>query len=135
MSEDRARRGLLTARGSERGIGTVLTAFVIGMLALCVVGGLVGYTWVHARHEAQAASDLAALAAAQGAAFGDSDAGACGRAGQVATANGAHLLTCEVVQALDQVGVKVVVRVNIDWFVPGLPGSVDATAYAGNPEK
>ena len=118
----------------DRGVGTALSALVVVVLGLCSVGGLIGYTWVQANREAQSASDLSALAAAQAATFGNQDKDSCEQAERIASANGATLVTCEIVRALDQVGVKVVVQVNIKWPIAGLPEFAESTSYAGNPD-
>lgn len=83
----------------ERGAGTVLgvvavSALLVLGLVLAEVAGL-----VRAHRRAEAAADLAALAAAQ--------AGSCEAAARIATANGATLLGCRVVghDALVEVGV------------------------------
>ena len=80
------------ARG-ERGAATVLVLAMAGLLcfvalAVAGVGGL-----VRAHRSAQAAADLAALAAAVSASDGGD---ACEHAAVVAEANGAGLVSCSV---------------------------------------
>ncbi|MFF8275256.1 Rv3654c family TadE-like protein [Streptomyces lateritius] len=78
----------------DEGMATVWTAFVA--CALCVVFGAVlalGQA-VAARHRAGGAADLAALAAADRALWGER--GACEAAARVAGAQGAALVRCSV---------------------------------------
>lgn len=111
-------------RGSgDRGSGTVLALTVV-MLAglLLVMVSAVGQA-VLARHRAQAAADLAALAAASaqptgGTAPGSADA--CSEAARVASANGARLAGCRA-------GADVVVRVRVG---PSGSGPLPALAPA-----
>lgn len=73
------------------------------MVAALAVAAILGVTLgsaVVARHRAQAAADLAALAAANGLAAGP--ASACARANEIATAMGAMMPSC-VVEELDVV--------------------------------
>jgi len=85
----------MTARATgDRGSATVWVMALSAVLA--VVGAavvLVGAATV-ARHRAEAAADLAALAAAGRAAAGDP--GACGLAEEVTQANAATLVSCSV---------------------------------------
>ena len=79
------------------------------MVAALTIAAVLGVTLgsaVVARHRAQAAADLAALAAANGLTAGPT--GACARAGEIATAMGALMPTC-VIAELDVV-VSVTVR-------------------------
>ncbi|MGW0119047.1 Rv3654c family TadE-like protein [Streptomyces sp. NPDC003327] len=79
---------------ADRGSATVWTAFAA--CVLCVVFGAVlalGQA-VSARHRAGSAADLAALAAADRALWGEREA--CAAAGRVAAAQGAVLVRCEV---------------------------------------
>lgn len=79
------------------------------MVAALTVTAILAVTFgsaVVARHRAQAAADLAALAAANGLTAGP--AAACARAGEIATAMGALMPSC-VVAELDVV-VSVIVR-------------------------
>ncbi|MET9955171.1 Rv3654c family TadE-like protein [Streptomyces sp. NPDC006339] len=85
----------MSSRGrNDRGAATVWTA--LAACALCVVFGAVlalGQA-VTARHRAGGAADLAALAAADRALWGEADA--CAAATRVATAQGAALMRCDV---------------------------------------
>ncbi|MFI9211137.1 Rv3654c family TadE-like protein [Streptomyces sp. NPDC053253] len=75
--------------------------------ALCVVFGAVlalGQA-VAARHRAGGAADLAALAAADRALWGEAEA--CGAASRVAAAQGAELLRCVVLGELAEVTARV----------------------------
>ncbi|HLV58865.1 MAG TPA: Rv3654c family TadE-like protein [Natronosporangium sp.] len=75
-----------------------------------------------ARHQAQAAADLAALAGAPHAARGP--AAACQRAAEIATANRARLVGCRVE------GLDVVVTVEVESTLPA-PRPASAAARAG----
>ncbi len=81
-------------RGSDRGAATVWAAFAA--CALCVVFGavLVLGQAVAARHRAGGAADLAALAAADRALWGEAEA--CAVAARVAAAQSAELVRCAV---------------------------------------
>ena len=57
----------------ERGFATILGAFVIAIIAVTVIGMLYLGGAVVARHRAQSAADLAALAAAQEHALAEKD--------------------------------------------------------------
>lgn len=88
----------------DRGSATLMTMALAGVLlftgaALAVVGGV-----LVAQREAQAAADLASLAAAAAAANGGD---ACAVAAGVATANGAVLASCRVQGREVEVGVTV----------------------------
>ncbi|MFE9682651.1 Rv3654c family TadE-like protein [Streptomyces sp. NPDC006285] len=91
----RARRRLCAPQAApDRGSATIWT---VGALAvLCVVFGavLVMGQAVVARHRAGAAADLAALAAADH--WMDGGTEACGRADQVARAQGTRVVRCAV---------------------------------------
>lgn len=75
--------------GRERGAATVVAVALVGVVLL--VGLALGEVaaWVAAHRRAQAAADLAALAAAAQVA-----ADPCAAATRVATANGARLTSC-----------------------------------------
>ncbi|GHA96651.1 hypothetical protein GCM10010305_45270 [Streptomyces termitum] len=83
----------MVGRG-DRGVATVWTA--VAACALCAVFGLVlvlGQV-VAARHRAGGAADLAALAAADRALWGEAEA--CAAAGRVVVAQGAELVGCRI---------------------------------------
>ncbi|WP_079041917.1 Rv3654c family TadE-like protein [Streptomyces aureus] len=93
-------------RGRDRGAATVWVAFAA--CALCVVFGAVlalGQA-VAARHRAGGAADLAALAAADRALWGEAEA--CAAASRVAAAQGAELVGCAVRGELAEVTARVV---------------------------
>lgn len=78
-------------RRSERGAATVLVVAMAGVLIFVMTGLAAAGGLVTAQREAQAAADLAALAALAGASYVDE---ACVRAREVAIANGAALERC-----------------------------------------
>ncbi|MEO9322731.1 Rv3654c family TadE-like protein [Nocardioides sp. C4-1] len=110
-------------RHDDRGAATLLTVALAGLLlfvgaALGVVGAL-----LVAHRTAQAAADLAALAAAETAARGGD---ACGAAATIATANDAALTSCVVRGREVRVGVEVT---GPRWL--GQTGDLVAEARAG----
>ena len=117
------RRFLRPSRvNDDTGAATVLAALLIAALVAVTLGGIMlGATEV-ARHRAQAAADLAALAAAGRLPLGAE--AACGEALAVATAMRVTLSGCDVVR-LDVV-VTVAVR-TADW----VGGRARAAARAG----
>lgn len=80
--------------GDDTGAATVLGALLIIVLVVLALGGVHLGAAVVARHRAQAAADLAALAAA--AWLADGQSAACRRADAVAVAMHAVLLRCDV---------------------------------------
>lgn len=95
----------MSRRRADRGAATVWTAFAA--CALCVVFGAIlalGQA-VAARHRAGAAADLAALAAADRALWGEADA--CAAAGRVAAAQAAELTRCRVREDIADVTARV----------------------------
>ncbi|MFS8499594.1 MAG: flp pilus-assembly TadE/G-like family protein [Micromonosporaceae bacterium] len=118
----RGRSELRASGGTDRGsasvwclaVGTVLLA--AGLAATSLGAAQV------ARHQAQAAADLAALAGAPQAVRGP-DA-ACQRAAEIAAANRARLVGCRVE------GLDVVVTVEVGSTLPA-PRPASATARAG----
>lgn len=118
---------------ADRGNGTLLGLGLI-LAAVALIGlGLLIQSWVLVQHRVEAAADLTALAVAQQAADQVGQSQACAAGAVVAERNGAVLDDCEVVVALDQVGVKVSVSATLTRRLPGLPGQAHATSYAGNP--
>ncbi|GAB3265335.1 Rv3654c family TadE-like protein [Kineosporia babensis] len=101
----------------DRGSGTVLMLGLAGVASMLMVVALGLGAAVTARHRAAAAADLAALAAI------DSGEG-CPAAGRIATANQAHLASCE--SAPDG---TVVVSVTVK--VAGLGQDARSSARAG----
>ncbi|WP_245727563.1 Rv3654c family TadE-like protein [Streptomyces vietnamensis] len=98
--------GRKAGRGGDRGAATVWAAFAA--CALCVVFGVVlalGQA-VGARHRAGGAADLAALAAADRALWGEAEA--CAAASRVAAAQGAELARCAVRDGIAEVTARVV---------------------------
>jgi secretion/DNA translocation related TadE-like protein len=81
-----------TAVRRERGSATVWTVAVMAVLFMLAVTVMLAGTARVARHRAQAAADLGALAAAR-LAFTEPGRG-CAEAASLAAANGARLLRC-----------------------------------------
>lgn len=100
----------------------MLAAFLVAALAAIMVGGSWVGSAIVARHRAQAAADLAALAAAQRVPAGRT--AACLGAEALAAAMGAAVTRCE----LDHLDVSLVVRVDVG---ARLGGAAVATAKAG----
>ncbi|XRQ16821.1 Rv3654c family TadE-like protein [Actinomadura welshii] len=112
----------MCGRGGDRGAGTIwVLAFAaviwVGAVAAVAVGGVRG-----ARHRADAAADLAALAAAARVAVGED--GACASAGRIAAETGARLARCRVREEV------VEVSVTVDMVVPMGIGAVTVSSRA-----
>jgi secretion/DNA translocation related TadE-like protein len=80
-----------------------------GLVLLTAAGGTARGVAVAARHRAELAADLAALAAAARALDGSSVA--CAVAGEIARANGARLTACRVAGQVAEVNAEVGLRV------------------------
>jgi secretion/DNA translocation related TadE-like protein len=105
----------------DRGSATVWLAGLAALIGLTVTVGTVHGAGVLARHRAETAADLAALAGAVRAA--DGLTGACPTAAQVALRNGGSLTACEESGGDVQVEVSAPVRL-------GRLGVLTATARA-----
>lgn len=116
-------RAVRGARG-ERGSSTVVVAGLISLL--CVIGTAVLVIGMArtARHQAEAAADLAALAAAS--ALLEGDAAPCAAAGEIAARNDASLTGCTIEGQTVQVTVSVAVNLG-RWGI----GEAQARARAG----
>lgn len=120
-------------QGGDRGVATVWGAFAA--CVLCVVFGVVlalGQA-VAARHRAGGAADLAALAAADRALWGETEA--CAAASRVAAAQGAELVRCAVRDGVSEVTARVVrgpyrPEVRSRAGPPGTPPSQGASGAA-----
>ncbi len=111
-----------------------LAVIVIGLLLVVGIGvGSLIMSAVFAERGARSAADLSALAAATEATETLGDDGPCAVAGQVAADNGARVVACEIVRAGSEVAVKIEVAATPHWTMPGLPQTVAAVSYAGNP--
>ncbi|WP_375500476.1 Rv3654c family TadE-like protein [uncultured Jatrophihabitans sp.] len=113
---------------TERQRGSA-TLWVVGCIALLLVVAEVATVRaaaVVARHRAESAADLAALAAAGRIGVDDQS---CTAAGHVATANGARLRTCTVHLAGDGRSGTVLARVVLHVHLP-IAGSRDVVASA-----
>ena len=81
-------------RGRDRG-GATVSVLAVGLLCVLVAGCFAAAgAAIVARHRAQSAADLAALAAAVHVADGPDPA--CGHARRIASANAARLVSCRV---------------------------------------
>lgn len=97
-ARSRAGKARFGPAGCARDTGSASLWVLAGGLLVLVLALAVGLraTAVVARHRAEAAADLAALAAAQGIGVDDTTATMCRRAARIAAANGARLQTCTV---------------------------------------
>jgi secretion/DNA translocation related TadE-like protein len=109
---------------ADRGSATVLTAAAVGVLVLLLGLGLQLGAVTLARHRAETAADLAALAGAHEAVRGTDVA--CDRAGTIATGNGARWVDCRV----DGWAVTVVAGVSCRCM-PSVSGDATGRARAG----
>ncbi|MGI5356549.1 Rv3654c family TadE-like protein [Streptomyces sp. CA-252508] len=89
-----ARRTPVRDPGADRGAATVWVAMAAAVMCVVFAAILALGQAVAARHRAGGAADLAALAAADRALRGASDA--CGAAGRVARAQAAEVVRCTV---------------------------------------
>ena len=111
----------VSGRESERGAASILLlAIGLVLVAAGMSGAMVGEARV-ARHQAQTAADLGALAGAVHVLEGGETA--CAAARRLVAANGGALVACET-QDLDLV-------VHVEVTVPLLPGPAKAAARAG----
>ena len=78
----------------DRGSATIWLLGLVALIGLATTAGVVHGSAVVARHRAETAADLAALAAAVRVSLGESDA--CGAASTIAHRNGAELTGCVV---------------------------------------
>lgn len=111
-------------RGRDRGAASI---FVLALGLVLVAAGLAGAAVGAARvgrHQARTAADLGALAGAARAVEGVE--AACERAGRLAFANGARMVSCR----LDGLELVVEVRVTVTPL-PGLTRYASAAARAG----
>jgi secretion/DNA translocation related TadE-like protein len=113
----------------ERGSASIWVLAVSSLLL--VVAGVVTVRGlaVLARHRAESAADLAALAAAARIGLGGAP---CAAAGPIAAANGAGLRSCAAHLSADGRSGEVLVRVVLRAHLPGVGGrEVVASARAG----
>ncbi|MFI2607380.1 Rv3654c family TadE-like protein [Kitasatospora sp. NPDC018619] len=115
-------------RGPDAGSATVWLLALVVPGTVVFAGTLVVGSVVAARHRAEAAADLAALAAADRLLL-DADGG-CARAAVIAAAQGAGLVSCAVDRPAD--AVEVVAEVAVRGLPPRLSvGPARARARAG----
>jgi secretion/DNA translocation related TadE-like protein len=112
------------SRASERGSATLVAVAMMAVLMAMTLGGSIVGSAVIARHRAQSAADLAALAAAGR--IGSGQRSACAWATSVAAANHSTVSACTVAE-LD---VIVSVEVAVPFGRLGV-GPVRAAARAG----
>lgn len=108
--------------GDDRGAATVLAAVLVAAIAAVTTGGIWLGAAVLARHRAQAAADLAALAAAAGLPAGVQ--AACEQARGLTAAMAARMRGCDVA------GLDVTVTVSVDTGL-SLGGEAWAASRAG----
>jgi secretion/DNA translocation related TadE-like protein len=114
----------MRAVAGDRGAASILTLAVgLLMVAAGSAGAAIGNTRV-ARHRAQNAADLGALAGAMRAVYGESDA--CARAARFVAANHGRMSACQVTD------LEIVVRAEVEVRpLPGLVRQAEAVARAG----
>lgn len=124
----RRERGGAPGKG-DRGSASVLTIAIGLTVLLLAVGVAAVAAAMIARHQAQAAADFAALAAAPHALAGQEFA--CAFALHIAEANGGRLTKC----AVDGFDAVTAVSMSVDIPFPGLGGrTAEATSRAGPAE-
>jgi len=109
---------------SDAGYATVVAAAAVGVLVLLLGLGLQVGAAVLARHRAETAADLAALAGAREAVRGADVA--CARAAEVAVGNGARLAGCSV-----EGWTVIVVTARSCGCMPSVSGDASGRARAG----
>ena len=114
----------MLSRASERGSATLVAVAMMAVLMAITLGGTVFGSAVVARHRAQSAADLAALAAAGR--IGSGSQSACALATAVAAANGSAVTGCTA----DELDVIVTVEVPVALGRLGT-GTARAVARAG----
>ncbi|MEV6849625.1 Rv3654c family TadE-like protein [Actinoplanes sp. NPDC051411] len=122
----------MRAAADDRGAASILL-LAIGLLMVAAgsAGAAIGNTRV-ARHRAQNAADLGALAGAARAVYGEPDA--CARAARFVVANQGRMTACRVTD------LEIVVRAEVEVRpLPGLVRRAEGVARAGpvqvSPEK
>jgi secretion/DNA translocation related TadE-like protein len=113
---------------ADGGFATVWAAAAVGVLVVALVLGLHLGSAVVARHRAESAADLAALAGAADAVLGR--AAACDRAGRIAAAGGAELTACALAGWDVLVEVRTPIPFRLDAAL-GTPPVATARARAG----
>jgi secretion/DNA translocation related TadE-like protein len=110
--------------GRDRGAASILLLAVgLALIAMGLAGASVGTARV-GRHQAQSAADLAALAGAADAVHGQT--AACGRAAELAEANGGQMTWCMVD------GLEIVVWAEVEVRpMPGMVRHAEGGARAG----
>ncbi len=115
--------------GDDRGSATIWVLACSVLVVAVALAVTLRACAVLARHRAETAADLAALAAAGRIGVAD---GACAAAGPIAAANGATLLSCRVELAPDGRSGTVDVRVSVPVRLPVAgAGRAAASARAG----
>ncbi|MGI8417942.1 MAG: Rv3654c family TadE-like protein [Nakamurella sp.] len=107
----------------DTGSATILAAVGVATLIVVLAVGLQVAGAVIARHRAESAADLAALAGAAKVLTGQQSA--CSTAGSIAAANGAMLQDCELI------GLDLRVMVRVDAALGPIGGSAAGRARAG----
>lgn len=113
--------------GEDRGSATLMAVAFIAVIVSLTVGAGQYAAVVIARHRAQAAADLAALAAAG--ALPGGRAVACARAGEIVSAMRASLAQCRTDDLDAVVTVNVPVALRVPWL--GSAGPAQSSARAG----
>ncbi len=113
----------------EAGVATPMVVLTIMGLVTVAAGGVLALSYSAAARSVRAAADLVAVSGAQAHARGED---ACDEARRLAGRNEVELGRCEVTGDLIDFVVEVRVSHSVGWRLPGLPGTVAATAYAGN---
>ncbi|MDQ2848894.1 MAG: flp pilus-assembly TadE/G-like family protein [Actinomycetota bacterium] len=107
----------------DSGSATILAAVGVAILIVVLAVGLQLAGAVIARHRAESAADLAALAGAAKVLTGQQSA--CSAAASIAAANGAALQDCELI------GLDLRVTVRVDAVVGPIGGAAIGRARAG----
>ncbi len=109
------------SRADDAGVATVFVCLTLALLLVFTGTGLHLGAAMVARHRAEAAADLGALAGAAAVLNGSP----CDRAGELVRQNAAELISCT------QEGLDVRVRVRVEVPFAGLGAGAEGQAHAG----
>jgi secretion/DNA translocation related TadE-like protein len=119
----------VTCGAGERGSASIWVLAGAGLAGLVAAVAVLRGNAVLARHRAEGAADLSALAAAGHIGV---DTGACAAAADIAAANGATVVSCTVSGGYDARSGTVLVRVRMPVRLPVVAATfVTASALAG----
>ncbi|MCE0485835.1 Rv3654c family TadE-like protein [Ornithinimicrobium sediminis] len=129
----------MSGTGSDRGAASVLGLALVAVLVTVLLAGLMVGAALTAGQRARTAADLGTVAGGQELLRGAPEHRVCARVAALATANGAQLVACELLEAGPagaggvggaEVGPRVWAKVRVATGVPVVPWA-HGTAVAG----